>query len=104
MVAVFAVRGRRPVRLRTPYTLPTTLGTLAFYLLAAFASPFVGAVGIVIGLYGAWAIRRGGGQLWGYLSAGLGVALGLAQFAFLFRVDSEREGFTITAATNVTAT
>ena len=68
------------------------------------ASPFGGTVGIVIGLYVAWAIRRGGGQLWGYLSAGPGVALELAQFAFLFRVDSEWEGFTITAAPNVTAT
>jgi hypothetical protein len=29
---------------------------------------------------------------------------GQAQFAFLFRVDSERQGFTITAAPNVTAT
>lgn len=28
----------------------------------------------------------------------------MAQLAFLFRVDSERKGFTITAAPNVTAT
>jgi hypothetical protein len=80
------------------------LGTLAFYLLAGFASPLVGAFGIVLGLWGLRAIRRGRGGLRGYPSAAMGVALGLAQFVLLFRLEPGPEEGTTFNVVTVTAT
>jgi hypothetical protein len=79
------------------------VGTFAFYLLAGLASPLIGAVGIIFGLWGLWAIRRGRGGLRGYHSAALGIAFGLAQFILMFRLGPGPDGGTVNGVT-VTAT
>jgi hypothetical protein len=79
------------------------LGTLAFYLLAGYASPLVGGVGIVLGLWAALAIRRGRGGLRDYPSAAMGVALGLAQFLLLVHLGRGPEGDTTLRIDTVSA-
>jgi hypothetical protein len=69
------------------------LGTLAFYLLAGYASPLVGAVGVLLGLWGVWVICRGEGRRRGYLSALMGIILGLAQFYFLIPPEPGPDDF-----------